>query len=76
VLDLVGDVLVYYPGKRLKAIETAGHAFFDELRDPKTEFKEEYEKHKLFELTQQELSMSPEMEKDLVPRHVKDAKAK
>ena len=32
------------------------------------------EKHKLFELTQQELSMSLEREKDLVPRHVKDAK--
>lgn len=69
VMDLISDVLVYYPNVRLKAIEASGHEFFDELRDPKTEFREEYDKEKLYEITQAELSLAPEMEKRLVPRH-------
>lgn len=71
-IDLVSKLLVYYPTKRYKAIEAAGHEFYDDLRDPNTPFKEEYQAEKLFQLSTEELSMNTSMEAKLVPSHMRE----
>lgn len=67
VIDLVSKVLVYYPNKRLKAIEVAGHEFYNELRDPNTKIPAEYDPENLFQLTREELELNPAMEARLTP---------
>ena len=67
-IDLVSKLLVYYPTKRLKAIEAAGHTFYDDLRNPETVIRSEFQPEKLFQLTQEELALKPDMEAKLVPK--------
>jgi len=67
VIDLVSKVLVYYPNKRLKAIEIAGHEFYNELRNPSTKIPAEYNPEKLFQFTREELELNPAMEARLTP---------
>lgn len=73
-IDLVSKLLVYYPTKRYKAIEACGHSFFDELRDPKTRFREEYHAENLFAFTDEEMALNPDMINVLVPKHIKEQK--
>jgi glycogen synthase kinase 3 beta len=75
-IELISKLLVYYPKRRYKAIEACGHQFFDELRDPKTRFREEYHAENLFVFTKEELTLAPEMANVLVPQHHKDMQAK
>lgn len=67
VIDLVSKVLVYYPTKRLKAIEVAGHEFYNELRDPNTKIPAEYDPENLFQFTREEMELNPAMEARLTP---------
>ena len=66
-IDLVSKLLVYVPTKRLKAIESAGHSFYDELRDPATRIPDAHQPERLFQLTSEELTMNPAMEAKLLP---------
>jgi serine/threonine protein kinase len=65
VIDLVSKVLVYYPTRRLKAIEIAAHEVFNELRDPSTVLREDWQPEKLFQFTSEELSLNPSVESRL-----------
>lgn len=75
-IELISKLLVYYPKRRYKAIEACSHKFFDELRDPKTRFREEYHAENLFVFTKEELTLAPEMANVLVPQQYKDVQAK
>ena len=66
-IDLVSKLLVYVPTKRLKSIESAGHSFYDELRDPKLKMRSEHEPEKLFQFTTEEMALNPAMEEKLNP---------
>ena len=72
-IELISKLLVYYPTRRYKSIEACGHKFFDELRDPKTRFREEYHAENLFVFTKEEMALSPDMINVLMPQHIKDS---
>jgi serine/threonine protein kinase len=75
-IDLVSKLLVYVPTKRLKAIESAGHSFYDALRDPATRIPDAHQPERLFQLTSEELTMNPAMEAKLLPTGKAAAAAK
>ena len=62
-VDLVGNLLSYVPDLRCKAIEACGHPFFDDLRNPATRMPDGTPlPEELYQLTPEELIMSPDME--------------
>ena len=62
-VDLVGNLLSYVPDLRCKAIEACGHPFFDDLRNPATRMPDGAPlPEELYQLTPEELIMSPDME--------------
>lgn len=83
-IDLISRLLEYSPGVRLSAIEAMAHPFFDELRDPNTRLPDSREisanGHSgpalrdlppLFNFTELELSIAPELNSRLVPPHAR-----
>jgi len=68
-IDLISRFLEYTPQKRLTAIDAMVHPFFDELRNPDTRLPNGRELPKLFDFTVQELSIRPDMLRQLVPPH-------
>ncbi|CAG8759571.1 4071_t:CDS:2 [Dentiscutata erythropus] len=68
-IDLISRLLEYTPSNRLTAIEAMCHPFFDELRNPETRLPTGKELPKLFDFTEQELSIRDDLISQLVPQH-------
>ncbi|KAG2180713.1 hypothetical protein INT44_003720 [Umbelopsis vinacea] len=68
-IDLISHLLQYNPNSRLTAIEAMIHPFFDELRHPETRMANGRELPPLFNFTQHELSIRPDLIPQLVPAH-------
>ncbi|TPX35751.1 hypothetical protein SmJEL517_g01932 [Synchytrium microbalum] len=72
-LDLIGKLLEYTPTLRLTAVEAMAHNFFDELRNPATRMPNGKELPPLFDFTAMELSIRPDLIRQLVPPHAEAA---
>jgi len=66
-IDLVSHLLEYTPSMRLSAIEAMGHIFFDELRQEGVRMPNGREFPRLFDFTREELSIRPDLNRQLVP---------
>ncbi|CAH7679163.1 CMGC/GSK protein kinase, partial [Phakopsora pachyrhizi] len=71
-IDLVSKLLEYTPAKRLTAIEAMAEGFFDELRLPDTKLGSGKPLPELFDFTEAELSIKPELNEVLVPEHYRE----
>lgn len=71
-IDFVSLLLQYSPNKRLTAIEALAHPYFDELRDPNTKMLNGKVLPKLFNFSKHELSIRPDLNTTLVPKHILD----
>ncbi|KAG4303129.1 hypothetical protein PCK1_000467, partial [Pneumocystis canis] len=80
-IDLVSHLLEYTPNSRFSAIEALTHPFFDELRDPNISPPDSSlsdddssivirKLPPLFDFTEHELSIRPDLIEKLVPSHV------
>ncbi|CAE6468875.1 unnamed protein product [Rhizoctonia solani] len=67
MLDLVARLLEYTPTSRLSAIEAMCHPLFGELRQEGTSMPSGREMPVLFNFTQEELSIRPDLNSTLVP---------
>lgn len=81
-IDLISRLLEYTPSQRLSAFEALCHPFFDELRDPNTRLLNSRnpasgstELPPLFNFNEHELSIMPELNEKLVPKHACSALA-
>lgn len=76
-IDLITRLLEYSPGVRLSAIEAMAHPFFDELRDSNTRLPDSRtpglvrDLPPLFNFSDLELSIAPELNQKLVPAHAR-----
>ncbi|KAG5645833.1 Glycogen synthase kinase 1 [Asterophora parasitica] len=68
-IDLVSKLLEYTPGARLSAVEAMVHPFFDELRIEGQRMPNGKDFPRLFDFTREELSVRPDLIRQLVPRH-------
>ncbi|ESN91129.1 hypothetical protein HELRODRAFT_104208 [Helobdella robusta] len=68
-LDLISQLLDYTPTKRLSPLEACAHAFFDELRDPKTKLLSGKDLPTLFNFSSAELRNKPQLTSRLIPAH-------
>ena len=68
-IDLVSKLLEYTPGSRLSAVEAMVHPFFDELRVEGAKMPNGKEFPRLFDFTREELSVRPDLIRQLVPPH-------
>ncbi|KIJ29892.1 hypothetical protein M422DRAFT_76738 [Sphaerobolus stellatus SS14] len=68
-VDLVSKLLEYTPEARLSAIEAMCHPFFDELRVEGQRMPNGKEFPPLFNFTREELSIRPDLMRQLVPPH-------
>jgi len=66
-LDLLSKLLEYVPQTRIDPITALVHPFFDELRDPNTKMPGGKDLPPLFNFTEQELSIKPELNRSLIP---------
>jgi len=66
-IDLVAKLLEYTPGARYSAVEAMIHAFFDELRVEGARMPNGKEFPTLFDFTREELSVRPDLIRQLVP---------
>jgi len=66
-IDLVSHLLEYTPSMRLGAIEAMVHKFFDELRQDSVRMPNGREFPRLFDFTREELSIRPDLNRQLVP---------
>jgi len=69
-IDLVSKLLEYTPEARLSAIEAMCHPFFDELRGEGARMPNGKEFPPLFNFTREELSIRPDLIRELVPPHI------
>ncbi|KAG6853698.1 Glycogen synthase kinase 1 [Blastosporella zonata] len=68
-IDLVSKLLEYTPGARLSAVEAMVHPFFDELRGEGQRMPNGKEFPRLFDFVREELSVRPDLIRQLVPPH-------
>jgi len=68
-IDLVAKLLEYTPEARLCAIEAMVHPFFDELRAEGAKMPNGKEFPPLFDFSREELSIRPDLIRQLVPPH-------
>ncbi|KAI0373369.1 Pkinase-domain-containing protein [Pilatotrama ljubarskyi] len=68
-IDLVSKLLEYTPEARLSAVEAMCHPFFDELRQEGAKMPNGKEFPPLFDFTREELSVRPDLNRQLVPPH-------
>ncbi|CAO3594102.1 unnamed protein product [Absidia cylindrospora] len=68
-VEFIDLLLRYTPTSRLTAIDAMAHSFFDELRDPNTNLGQDKALPPLFNFTEHELSIKPELNRKLVPPH-------
>lgn len=71
LLEIIAVLLEYTPATRLTSVEAMAHSFFDELRQPETKTfgNGNQPLPPLFNFTQMELSIRPDLLKKLVPSH-------
>lgn len=72
-IDLLSKVLEYIPTVRLTAIGAMVHPFFDELRNPEARMANGEPFPPLFDFTPLELSIRPDLDRQLVPAHAEPA---
>ncbi|KAJ3314574.1 regulator of ime2 [Boothiomyces sp. JEL0838] len=70
-LDFLSKVLDYTPANRPTAIEAMTHPFFDEIRQKDTRLVNGKELPELFNFSEHELSIRPDLIPQLVPSHAK-----
>ncbi len=68
-IHLISKLLEYNPSARLTALEACAHAFFDELREPANKLPNGRDLPLLFNFTQHELSIQPNLNSRLIPSH-------
>jgi len=68
-IDLVSKLLEYTPGARLSAVEAMTHPFFHELREEGARMPNGKDFPPLFNFTREELSVRPDLIRQLVPLH-------
>ncbi len=68
-MNFIASTLAYAPERRVKPLEGCTHAFFDELRNPKTRLPTGKDLPPLFDFTVHELNSAPEMLEKLIPMH-------
>ncbi|ORY99053.1 kinase-like domain-containing protein [Syncephalastrum racemosum] len=71
-VEFLTQMLQYAPLKRLSAIDAMAHPFFDELRHPDTRLANGKQLPPLFDFSEHELSIKPELNGKLVPPHAED----
>jgi len=67
ILDLVAALLIYSPSKRIHPIEACAHHCFDQLRNPRTRLPDGKPLPPLFNFTNEELSINPDLNSRLIP---------
>lgn len=68
-IDLISKLLDYTPQTRIDPISALAHPFFNELRDPNTRLPNGKPLPPLFDFTEQELSVKPELNRIIIPPH-------
>lgn len=68
-INLVSRLLEYTPSARISPLQACTHKFFDELRDPNTRLPNNRDLPPLFNFTDLELKIQPELNSKLVPGH-------
>eukprot|EP00732_Lithocolla_globosa_P003932 Lithocolla_globosa_v1_NODE_3372_length_1688_cov_50.541947.p1 type:complete len:408 gc:universal NODE_3372_length_1688_cov_50.541947:1451-228(-) len=68
-VELISKLLEYTPVIRTSPIECLVHPFFDELRNPATKLHNGRDLPPLFNLTESELSLRPDLNRQLIPPH-------
>ncbi|KAL3895451.1 MAG: hypothetical protein SGCHY_004693 [Lobulomycetales sp.] len=71
-LSLIAKLLEYTPALRLTAIEAMAHEFFNDLRVADTKQPNGNDLPALFDFTEMELSIRPDLNSTLVPQHAKE----
>ncbi|KAJ1565147.1 regulator of ime2, partial [Cladochytrium tenue] len=72
-IDVLAGFLVYDPAKRRSAFETLALPFFDELREPGTRMPSGRELPPLFDFSEMELSIRPDLNRAIIPPHAEAA---
>ncbi|XP_059482748.1 glycogen synthase kinase-3 beta-like isoform X1 [Neocloeon triangulifer] len=68
-IDLVSRLLEYTPGSRISPLQACAHNFFNELREPNTRLPNGRELPPLFNFTEQELAIQPQLNSELIPNY-------
>ncbi|XP_053648093.1 glycogen synthase kinase-3 beta isoform X6 [Cherax quadricarinatus] len=68
-INLVARLLEYTPSARITPLQACAHKFFDELRDPNTRLPNNRELPPLYNFTEQEIKIQPELNNKLIPPH-------
>nr|XP_027218281.1 glycogen synthase kinase-3 beta-like isoform X3 [Penaeus vannamei] len=68
-INLVSRLLEYTPSARITPLQACAHKFFDELRDPNTRLPNNRELPPLFNFTEHEIKIQPELNNKLIPSH-------
>lgn len=68
-INLVSRLLEYTPSARITPLQACAHKFFDELRDPNTRLPNNRELPPLYNFTEQEIKIQPELNNKLIPPH-------
>jgi len=71
-IELVARLLEYTPSSRISPLQACAHQFFNELREPNTRLPNGNELPPLFNFTEQELSIQPNLNSILMPRGVQE----
>eukprot|EP00560_Eucampia_antarctica_P002379 CAMPEP_0197836120 /NCGR_PEP_ID=MMETSP1437-20131217/27996_1 /TAXON_ID=49252 ORGANISM="Eucampia antarctica, Strain CCMP1452" /NCGR_SAMPLE_ID=MMETSP1437 /ASSEMBLY_ACC=CAM_ASM_001096 /LENGTH=439 /DNA_ID=CAMNT_0043442043 /DNA_START=378 /DNA_END=1697 /DNA_ORIENTATION=+ len=74
-MEFIGSTLAYSPERRIKPLEGCAHPFFDELRDERTRLPSDNALPPLFDFTQHELNVRPELLEKLSPLHMNASSA-
>ncbi|KAF5274308.1 hypothetical protein FQR65_LT04427 [Abscondita terminalis] len=67
-IELVARLLEYTPSSRISPLQACAHQFFNELREPNTRLPSGNELPPLFNFTEQELNIQPNLNSILMPR--------
>ncbi|XP_023315967.1 glycogen synthase kinase-3 beta isoform X2 [Trichogramma pretiosum] len=69
-MDLVASLLEYTPSRRMTPLSACAHSFFDELREQGTRLPNARELPPLFNFTEHELRIQPQLNSVLIPKHI------
>lgn len=72
-IDLVSRLLEYTPSARITPLQACAHKFFDELREPGARLPNNRELPPLFNFTEQELKIQPNLNSILIPPHLQSS---
>ncbi|KAI8081861.1 kinase-like domain-containing protein [Gilbertella persicaria] len=68
-VDFLSELLQYTPDTRLSCMDAMAHPYFDELRKPTTKMLNNKELPPLFNFSEHELSIRPDLVPKLLPSH-------